>query len=120
MSYLKGVFVQKEAERRALRDQMRDAFFADYPSPRLKDPMRIDADPTAQHEKVLELIGIARAIHQGDMHGLDALEAMLTEFAVGMPALRIGRPNQLSLAKVMQEGMEKQHFNMIWAGWFDG
>lgn len=120
MSYLKGVFAQKEAERRALRDKMRDAFFADYSAPRLKDPMRIDADPATQHKKVLELIGVARDTHQGDMQALDVLETTLTEFAVGMPALRIGLPNQLSLAKVMQEGMEKQHFNMIWAGWFDG
>ncbi|SIS90650.1 hypothetical protein [Paracoccus saliphilus] len=120
MSYLKGVFVQKEAERRALRDKMRDAFFADYSAKRLKDPMRIDADPATQHAKVLELIGIARGIHDENISGLDALEGTLTSLAVGMPTIRIGLPNQLTLEQVMQEGMERSHFNMIWAGWFDG
>lgn len=119
MSYRSGIFVEKEAERRALRDKMRDAFFAEIGIERLTDPLRLDADPTVQHKKVLELIGIARGTHDENLSGLDALELCLSSLDVGLPALPIGRPNQLTLARVMAEGMQASNFNMSWAGWFD-
>lgn len=119
MSYQNGLFVQKEAARRDLRDRMRDAFFAEIGLPRLTDPMRIDADPADQHAKVLELMGIARGKHDGDLSGLDMLETSVRQLAVGLPSLPIGMPNQLSLDSVSAEGMQRSNFNMTWAGWFD-
>ena len=77
MSYLNGIFLEKENARRALRDGMRDAFFAEIGLPRLTDPMRIDATSEVQHAKVLELIGIARTLHGDEVSGLDMLESTL-------------------------------------------
>ncbi len=119
MSYRAGIFVRKEAARRALRDKMRDAFFAEIGLPRLKDPMRIAADPAEQHARVLDLIRIAREKHDDDLSGLDLLEASVRHLAVGLPLLPIGKPNQLSLDEVSAEGMQKSNFDMSWADWFD-
>ncbi|WP_062560833.1 hypothetical protein [Paracoccus aminovorans] len=120
MSYLNGIFLEKENARRALRDGMRDAFFAEIGLPRLTDPMRIDATSEVQHAKVLELIGIARTLHGDEVSGLDMLESTLRQLAVGLPDLPIGCPNQLSLDMVSAEGMQRSNFDMTWAGWFDG
>lgn len=119
MSYSKGLFLQKEPDRRALRDKTRDAFFADYGAARLKDPMRVDADPFVQQSKVMELIAIANRTHAGDRSGLAMLERELLSSAFGIPVLPVGLPNQLTLAQISPEGMQRSNFDMRWAGWFD-
>ena len=119
MSYRGGIFIVKEVALRALRDKMRDAFFAEIGLPRLTDPFLIQADPAIQHAKVLELMKIARGKHEGDVSALDLLESSVRQMAVGMPALPIGRPNQLSLDKASAESMQRVNFDMSWAGWFD-
>ncbi|RVV96497.1 hypothetical protein EKE94_18415 [Mesobaculum littorinae] len=118
MSYQTGIFARKEADRQKLRDTMRDQFFAEIGIPRLTDPLRIDIDPVNQHAAVLRLVEIAQTTHKGDMGALNAMKTELFSSAFGIPTLPIGVPNQLSLADIMPEQMEKSHHAMDWAGWF--
>lgn len=119
MSYRTGIFTQREAERRALRDKTRDAFFAEFGLERLTDPFALDAKPDQQASKVKELIAIAKSKHGPESSGLDMLEGELKLLAFGLLALPILRPNQVSLPGVMPEGMQRGHFDMTWASWFD-
>lgn len=120
MSYLQGIFVKREADRRALRDKKRDAFFADYSAPRLTDPFALDVDPVAQQADVMSLIKKSFALHDENTSGLAMMQLEMTQLAFGLPTLPIGMPNQLKLHDIMPEGMEKSNFSMGWAGWFDG
>lgn len=120
MSYRNGIFSKKETERRALRDRMRDAFFAEIGLPRLTDPMRLDADPAQQHNKIIELLNIARSKHTDEISALDMMEVSLLQLAFGLLVQPIKRPNQISLHSVSAEAMQHANFNMTWAGWFDG
>lgn len=119
MSYLNGIFIQRENERRALRDKTRDAFFADYAAERLTDPFALEVDPKEQHAKMQSLIEIALGSHMGDMSGLDMLKTEVGMLNLGLPTLPIGRPHQINLQQVMPEGMLASNFSMGWAGWFD-
>lgn len=119
MSYRTGIFTQREAERRALRDKTRNAFFAEFGLERLTDPFALDSRPDQQARKVDELIAIAKSKHGPESSGLELLEGQLKLLAFGLPVLSILRPNQVSLYGVMPEGMQKGHFDMTWAGWFD-
>ncbi|MEL6586787.1 MAG: hypothetical protein AAFY65_15460 [Pseudomonadota bacterium] len=119
MSYVNGIFVKREAERQALRDKKRDAFFADYDAPRLKDPFLIEVDPAAQQQTVFDLLEENLSLHGADTTGLTMMRAELASLAFGLPTVPVGLPHQLTLADAMPEGMLKSNFAMGWAGWFD-
>lgn len=119
MSYREGIFIDRETERRALRDSTRDAFFAEIGIPRLKDPLSIDVDPAVQKAKVLELCGIARETHAGDLSGLDMLEAALGQLDFSIPLVGLKGLGALTLADVSLQTLQKSHFDMSWLGWFD-
>lgn len=119
MSYLNGNFIQKENERRELRNKKRDEFFAAFGVERLTDPLRIDADPATQQAKVMELIEKAITLHDENTSGLHALRTSLQSLSFGLPVLSIGIHNQLSLHDVTPEALQKINFNMNWAEWFD-
>jgi len=119
MSFLNGIFVQREKERQALRDEKRDAFFADYAAPRLKDPFALEIDPAVQSAKVQSLMDINLGLHDGNTSGLLMLKAEVSGLGFGLPTLPIGNPQQVRLQDVMPEGMLASNFSMGWAGWFD-
>lgn len=119
MSYLNGIFAQREDERRILRNKKRDAFFADYAAPRLTDPFALKVDPAAQQARVLSLIEENFSLHDENTSGLAMMQAEMMTLAFGLPAMPIGMPNQISLQNVMPEGMQKDFFKMDWASWFD-
>jgi len=120
MSYQNGIFPKREAERRALRNEKRDAFFADYAAPRLTDPFALDVDPVAQQARIISLIEKSFSLHDENTSGIAMMQAEVASLAFGLPTLRIGLPNQMKLHDIMPEGMEKSNFNMSWASWFDG
>ncbi len=122
MSYSKGLFVQKEAERRALRDQMRDAFFAEIGLPRLKDTTKLVSDPATQQAKVLELCALAQTTHKGDMSGLGMLTAAMKEFDFSVPlsVLKCGiGTSPISMTEMLPEALKARHFDTSWSEWFD-
>lgn len=119
MSFVNGIFIEREKERQTLRDKKRDAFFADYAAPRLKDPFALAVDPMAQQTRVYDLIKENLGLHDENVSGLLMMQAELTNLAFGIPTLTIGKFNQISLQEVMPEGMLASNFSMSWAGWFD-
>jgi|GEM_PF-2973952 len=119
MSFLNGIFAQREKERKALRDEKRDAFFADYAAPRLTDPFALEVDPAAQSAKIQSLIDKSLGLHDENISGLMMLKAEVAVLAFGLPIVPIAAPHQLRLQEIMPEGMLASNFSMGWAGWFD-
>lgn len=119
MSFVNGIFLQREKERQALRDKKRDAFFADYAAPRLTDPFALEVDPAAQSGKVQALFDKNLGLHDENTSALMMLKAEVAGLAFGLPTLPISNPHQIKLHDIMPEGMLASNFSMGWAGWFD-
>lgn len=119
MSYQTGKFKDKEPERRKIRDQKRDEFFAEFGVERLSDPFAINADPSVQHNKTLELIELAMTKQEGENSSLEQLKALLLTTGFGIPLKPPLISNLLKQSNADFEALQGKHFDMSWAGWFD-
>ncbi|KIC39476.1 hypothetical protein [Leisingera sp. ANG-M7] len=119
MSYLTGFFARKEGARKALRDQKRDEFFAEFEGSRLTDPFDLDVDAQAQKGVVSGLIAQSLSLHNGDTSAITQMQSLFEQLDFGIPSLPIGRPHQIKLTDTMPEDMLARHFSMGWAGWLD-
>lgn len=119
MSYVAGLFAKKEDERRVLRNKMRDQFFAELGIERLVDPNLLEVDGKEQYKTVLELIEIAKSIHDKETSGLEALQSSLTALMFGIPVFSPPRIPQITLDSITPENMQKTHFDLGWMDWLD-
>jgi hypothetical protein len=115
--YEDGAFIEQEPERRALRDQYRDEFFAALGVERMKDPFGWEPDPTEQLAVVSSLIEKAKGLHNGDTSALQMMGAELSLSMLGVPVANLGgaqfgRP---SLDAVSVMTMAENHFHR-WMG----
>lgn len=95
--YKDGDFVEREAERRSLRDEYRTKFFGGLSVSKTKDPFAYTPDPNAQLETVRTLIEKTISLHGDDFSALQALQSQIGSNALGVPADQLttgvlGRP----------------------------
>ncbi len=119
MSYVAGLFSQKEDERRVLRNKKRDQFFAELGIERLVDPNLLETEGKEQHKTVLELIQIAKSIHNKETSGLEDLQSSLAALMLGIPVFSPPKIPQITLDSVTPESMQKSHFDLVWMDWLD-
>jgi hypothetical protein len=93
--YNKGEFMDEEPDRRSVRDEEREKFFAKVGGERLKDPFSFEPDPAAQLELVQKLMAEALDLHNDDKQALSMLQSLVPSSAIGIPSLgasSMGRP----------------------------
>jgi hypothetical protein len=109
--YNKGEFMDEEPDRRSVRDEEREKFFAKVGGERLKDPFSYEPDPAAQLEIVRGLMEEASGLHNDDKQAISTLQSLVSTSAIGVPTLGasgLGRPK---LETVMLSALGK-FFNL--------
>lgn len=99
MSFTNGIFIQREPERRAIRDKYRKAFFEDLGLTPNRDPGATEIDMAAQAQKVAGLMAKAQGLHEGEMQAVAMMMAEVAQLNLAVPfqaTSPFGRPNKES------------------------
>ncbi len=81
--YEDGEFINKEDERRGIRDAYREAFFSRLGVERTKDPFSFFGSSAEINSNILNLITKAISIHGDDTSALASSLAAISETALG-------------------------------------
>ncbi len=101
MSFRKGTFGQQEPERKALREKMRKAFFADLGVTPTENVLGNEVDLKIMAQKRADAMATARAVHEDDTGALDMMEAAIGQLGFGLvppPPGRRSTPNLKALS----------------------
>ncbi len=100
MSFRKGTFAEQEPERKALREKMRKAFFADLGMKPTNNVLVNEVDQKVMVQKRADMLATARAVHEDDTAALDLMEAAIGQLGFGLvppPPGRRSTPNLKAL-----------------------
>ncbi|MUZ84275.1 hypothetical protein GOZ93_18835 [Agrobacterium vitis] len=112
--YEDGEFIDKEDERRGIRDTYREAFFSNLGVERTKEPFSFTGGSTDINSNVLNLITKAISLHGDDTSALTSSLAAISESALGPGTISNSIGSLLSYPSMTVASLTMSHFN------FDG
>ncbi|MBO0664601.1 hypothetical protein LQ948_18660 [Jiella sp. MQZ9-1] len=110
--YEDGEFIDKEDERRGIRDTYREAFFGSLGVERTKEPFLFSGASTDINSNVLNLITKAISLHGDDTSALISSLATISESALGPGTLSNSIGSILSYPSMTVASLAMSHFNL--------
>lgn len=119
MTYKSGNFVQRDPERRKLRDQKRNAFFSELELDRVNEPLNVSIPHGQRLDDVVRLMAQTIELHEGDKSGLQLAARAISE--LGLCGTDFSPPvtRSMNITSYIPEALRHLHFDTRLLEWLD-